>query len=89
MMIRCRYDDDNSDDYDYEVYEFCDDDDVDDGNDANDDADNNNDNIFSVIMIYHHRIYVSTILQLLTIVVLASKVKVLLDPPQSMHLSDR
>ena len=37
-MIWCRwYDDDNSNDYDYEVYEeFCDDDDVDDGN-----ADNN------------------------------------------------
>jgi len=33
MMIRCRYDDDNSNDYDYEVYEeFWDDDDVDDGN---------------------------------------------------------
>jgi len=29
-MIRCRYDDDNSNDYDYE--EFWDDDDVDDGN---------------------------------------------------------
>ena len=43
MMIWCRYDDDNSDDYDYEVY---DDDDVDDSS-----ADNYDDYIFSVIII--------------------------------------
>ena len=80
-----RYNDDNSDDYDYEVYEeFYDDDyeDVDDGNDANDDADNIDDYILSVIIIVPYNLHewtliinVLTILQLLTIVLLASKVQ--------------
>ena len=48
------YDDDNSDDYDYEVYEEIyvdDDEDVDDCNDANDDADIKDNYSFSVIII--------------------------------------
>jgi hypothetical protein len=55
-----RYNDDNSDDYDYEVNEeFYDDDyeDVDDGNDANDDADNIDDYILSVIIIVPYNLH--------------------------------
>ena len=51
-MIWCRwYDDDNSNDYDYEVHEeFCDDND-DDDDDDNYAIDDNDDYIFSVIII--------------------------------------